>query len=59
MSEDAARRIFQQLVSALDWLHRAGVASRDVKCDNVLLSGPDASVKLADFGWSCTDQVNC
>jgi serine/threonine protein kinase len=35
----------------------AGIASRDIKCDNVLLSGPDATVKLADFGWSCADQV--
>ena len=33
-------------------------ALRDVKCDNVLLSGPDATVKLADFGWSCADQVS-
>ena len=36
----------------------AGIASRDIKCDNVLLSGPDATVKLADFGWSCADQVS-
>lgn len=59
MPEVAVRRIFQQLVSALDWMHRAGIASRDVKCDNVLLTGPDATVKLADFGWSsCADQVD-
>lgn len=35
-----------------------GIASRDIKCDNVLLMGLDATVKLADFGWSCADQVN-
>lgn len=56
MSEQAARRIFQQLVAALDWMHRKGIASRDVKCDNILLTGPDATVKLADFGWACADQ---
>lgn len=56
MSEPAARRIFQQLVAALDWMHRKGIASRDIKCDNILLSGPDETVKLADFGWACADQ---
>lgn len=53
MSEPAARRIFQQLASALDWAHRAGVAIGDVKCDNVLLDGPGAEVRMAHFGWSC------
>jgi serine/threonine protein kinase len=31
-----------------------------VKLDNVLLTGLDATVKLADFGWSCLAQEgNC
>ena len=31
----------------------SGIAHCDVKLDNVLLTGLDATVKLADFGWSC------
>jgi serine/threonine protein kinase len=31
-----------------------------VKLDNVLLTGLDATVKLADFGWSClAEEGNC
>lgn len=55
MSEASARQLFQQLVSALDWVHRCGIALRDVKCDNCLLAGPGATLKLADFGCSCSN----
>ncbi|KAF6376375.1 hypothetical protein mRhiFer1_009568 [Rhinolophus ferrumequinum] len=37
MSEDKAHRVFQQLVSAVHYCHKKGIAHRDLKPENVLL----------------------
>ena len=49
-----ARWIFQQLIIAVDYCHRKGVSSRDIKCENILLNhGCNTPiVKLCDFGYS-------
>ena len=51
------RTIFQQLILALDFCHNRGIANRDLKMENLLLSssadtplGRSPSVKLCDFG---------
>jgi len=48
-SEPTARRLFQQLISALKYCHSQGVAHMDVKLENLLLD-ENYNLKLADFG---------
>jgi len=59
MSEDDARWIFQQLIVAVDYCHRLGIANRDIKLDNMLLHGPwpRPVLKLCDFGFSKNEVV--
>lgn len=39
-----------QLAEALDYAHEKGVIHRDVKADNIVVTGRDGRVKLTDFG---------
>ncbi|KAH6973695.1 hypothetical protein BKA56DRAFT_676360 [Ilyonectria sp. MPI-CAGE-AT-0026] len=51
LTEEEARKLFLQLFSAIEFLHGNGWVHRDVKPENILLSGTkDMIVKLADFG---------
>uniref|UniRef100_A0A2P2JG86 non-specific serine/threonine protein kinase n=1 Tax=Rhizophora mucronata TaxID=61149 RepID=A0A2P2JG86_RHIMU len=51
LKESAARRYFQQLVSALHFCHQNGIAHRDIKPQNLLLDGKGV-LKVSDFGLS-------
>lgn len=46
-----ARRLFQQILSAVDYCHRHMVVHRDLKPENVLLDA-HMNAKIADFGKS-------
>ncbi|XP_053325784.1 5'-AMP-activated protein kinase catalytic subunit alpha-2 [Spea bombifrons] len=51
VEEAEARRLFQQILSAVDYCHRHMVVHRDLKPENVLLDG-QMNAKIADFGLS-------
>jgi carbon catabolite-derepressing protein kinase len=51
MSEDKARRFFQQIIAGIEHSHRYKIVHRDLKPENVLLDD-DLNVKIADFGLS-------
>ncbi|XP_076413364.1 putative sperm motility kinase W [Peromyscus maniculatus bairdii] len=49
LQEEQAQHIFTQIVCAVHYCHKNGIAHRDIKLDNILLDGK-GSVKLCDFG---------
>jgi serine/threonine protein kinase len=51
LSEEHARPLIKQIVSALAYLHGKSIAHRDIKLDNILIK--DNIIKLIDFGFSC------
>ncbi|XP_053549595.1 5'-AMP-activated protein kinase catalytic subunit alpha-2 isoform X2 [Bombina bombina] len=51
VEESEARRLFQQILSAVDYCHRHMVVHRDLKPENVLLDA-NMNAKIADFGLS-------
>ncbi|XP_061352323.1 CBL-interacting protein kinase 32-like isoform X3 [Gastrolobium bilobum] len=55
MSEDEARRYFQQLINAVDYCHSRGVYHRDLKPENLLLDAY-GNLKVSDFGLSALSQ---
>ena len=50
LKEDDARRIFSEILSAVEHAHRNGIVHRELKTENVLLD-KNLSIKLADFGF--------
>ena len=51
MSENEAKKIFQQIIFGVEYLHTHQVCHRDLKPENILLD-EENNVKLADFGLS-------
>jgi len=49
LEESIGKDIFGQLISAVSYCHSKGVAHRDIKLDNILVSH-SGKVKLIDFG---------
>ncbi|CAJ0586732.1 unnamed protein product, partial [Mesorhabditis spiculigera] len=52
LSEQDAKPLFAQIVSAVHHMHSREIVHRDIKAENVMFSAP-GHVKLVDFGFSC------
>ena len=53
--KDSLQRIFLQLLSATDYLHKAGVLHNDLKPENILITRTNHDVRLIDFGFADDD----
>ena len=49
--ESSACKIFQQIISSLEYLHKNNICHRDIKPENILLT-ENLDAKLSDFGLS-------
>lgn len=54
-SNEKRLKIFGQLLSATEYLHKKGIVHNDLKPDNILISRSTDSLKLIDFGLSDDD----
>ena len=50
--EAAGKVIFQELLQAIEYMHKKGVCHRDLKPHNVLLTSNGKHIKVADFNVS-------
>lgn len=56
-SEKVARYYFHSMCKAFDYMHNKGVSHRDLKPDNILLTG-NFNLKIADFGTATEKTKN-
>jgi serine/threonine protein kinase len=52
LDEKFVKVIFIKIVKAVRYLHLIGLCHRDLKTDNIVLSGEEFIIKLLDFGFS-------
>ena len=52
MNEDKARVYFQQIISAVNYLHNKNIIHRDLKPENILIDKKNHCIKITDFGLS-------
>ncbi|KAH0788427.1 CAMK family protein kinase [Histomonas meleagridis] len=49
LPENQARHYFKQIMSAISYIHQLGIAHRDIKLENILVTS-NGHAKLTDFG---------
>jgi protein-serine/threonine kinase len=57
LKDNAARRLFAQLVSGVGYLHKKGIVHRDLKLENLLLDA-HKNIIITDFGFANTFDPN-
>ena len=55
--EEFGRLIFAQLLDGLEAIHNSNIVHRDIKLENIMLSGNDYTLKYVDFGFA-TEKSN-
>lgn len=54
-SQTMRRRVFEQLLQAVAYIHRSGIVHNDIKPENILITRADNDVRLIDFGLADDD----
>ena len=55
--ENIFRTIFKQIFEAMDYVHRQGMAHRDIKLENILIK-KNYEIKIIDFGFGMYNPEN-
>ena len=50
--EEFGRLIFAQLLDGLEAIHNSNIVHRDIKLENIMLTGNDYTLKYVDFGFA-------
>ena len=53
--QNERNRVFEELLTAVNYLHQRGIIHNDLKPDNILISRADNTLKLIDFGLADSD----
>eukprot|EP01060_Flectonema_neradi_P033101 TRINITY_DN544_c2_g1_i1.p1 TRINITY_DN544_c2_g1~~TRINITY_DN544_c2_g1_i1.p1 ORF type:complete len:664 (+),score=101.02 TRINITY_DN544_c2_g1_i1:130-2121(+) len=51
----ASQKYSKDILQGLQYLHKHGIAHRDIKCQNILVSPQTGTAKVADFGSAWTN----
>jgi serine/threonine protein kinase len=57
LGEDYGRLLFAQLLDGLEAIHNSNLVHRDIKLENIMISGDDYTLKYIDFGFA-TEKSN-
>lgn len=52
-SEEAAKPLFRQILSAIDYCHRRAICHHDIALENTVVNADGDACYLTDFGLSC------
>lgn len=53
MNEDEACKVFEQIISGVEYIHKLRIVHRDLKLENLLMDY-DKTIRIVDFGLSNT-----
>ena len=56
MEEDEACKVFEQIISGIEYTHKLRIVHRDLKLENLLMDY-DNTIRIVDFGLSNTYKV--
>ena len=54
-SRKERNRVFAELLSAVEYLHKRGIVDNDIKPENIIITRADNTLKLLDFGLADND----
>lgn len=57
MDEEEACKVFEQIISGIEYLHKLRIVHRDLKLENCLIDY-DRTIRIVDFGLSNTYKVD-